>query len=121
MADRATPNLPSRDFERTAQFYGQLGFTESWRDAGWMILGRGGLIVEFFHHPSLDPADSWFSCCFRLDDVSAFHDLLVAAGIPEATEGAPRIHRPVREPWGGLVGAMIDPDGTLVRLIQENA
>ena len=38
MADRATPNLPSRDFELTSQLYARLGFGEVWRDAGWMIL-----------------------------------------------------------------------------------
>lgn len=42
MADHATPNLPSRDFEATPLFYARLGFTEIWRDEGWMILERGG-------------------------------------------------------------------------------
>jgi hypothetical protein len=27
--------------------------------------------------------------------------------------------RPKREAWGGIVGAIIDPDGTLVRIIQN--
>lgn len=119
MADRATPNLPSRDFERTARFYGQFGFTESWRDTGWMILARGGLILEFFSYPNLDPANSSFGSCLRLDDVGAFYAVLVAAGIPESDAGWPRLHRPMRESWGGLVGALIDPDGSLLRLIQE--
>ncbi len=120
MADRATPNLPSRDFERTAQFYCALGFSESWRDASWMILARGGLILEFFRYPDLDPAASAFGSCLRLDDVEAFYAVLVAAGIPEATTGWPRLHPPKREAWGGLVGALIDPDGSLLRLIQED-
>jgi uncharacterized glyoxalase superfamily protein PhnB len=30
------------------------------------------------------------------------------------------LHPPKREPWGGLVGALIDPDGNLLRLIQES-
>jgi len=29
MADHATPNLPSRDFEATSRFYGGLGFVLS--------------------------------------------------------------------------------------------
>jgi len=33
--------------------------------------------------------------------------------------GWPRLHRPTVEEWGGKVGALIDPDGTLLRLIQE--
>ena len=120
MPDHATPNLPSRDFERTAQFFGPLGFTESWRDAGWMILERGGLVLEFFASPDLDPATSAFGSCLRLDDVGGFYAVLFAAGIPEANTGFPRLHPPKREPWGGLVGALIDPDGNLLRLIQES-
>lgn len=119
MADRATPNLPSRDFEVTALFFGRFGFTETWRDAGWMILARGDLILEFFPFPDLDPATSAFGSCLRLDDVAAFYAVLTAAGIPETRIGQPRLHRPTREAWGGLVGALIDPDGSLLRLIQE--
>lgn len=120
MTDHATPNLPARDFAATAAFYAQFGFEESYRDAGWMILERGGVTLEFFSHPDLDPASSWFSCCLRLDDIGAFFDLLIAAGIPETNEGWPRVHRPKLEAWGGLVGALVDIDGTLLRLVQES-
>lgn len=119
MPDQATPNLPSRDFAATSAFYAALGFTEAWRDAGWMILERGDLTIEFFPYPDLDPASSSFGCCFRMGDVGAFFDIVLAAGVPEQATGWPRAHRPRREPWGGLVGALIDPDGTLVRLVQE--
>ncbi|MBC2660891.1 hypothetical protein H7F50_03935 [Novosphingobium flavum] len=119
MADHATPNLPSRDFTATAAFYAALGFGESWRDGGWMILERGGLTLEFFPYPDLDPAQSSFGCCLRLDDVTAFCAVIEAAGVPETTVGWPRFHRPRREAWGGWVGALIDPDGTLLRLVQE--
>lgn len=117
--DRATPNLPSRNFEATAQFYAAFGFSESWRDAGWMILERGGLMLEFFPFPDLDPATSSFGSCLRLADVADFYAVLLAAGIPEKTTGWPRLQRPNREAWGGLVGALIDPDGSLLRLIEE--
>jgi hypothetical protein len=118
MSDRATPNLPSRDFAATSRFYGALGFAEAWRDEGWMILERSGITLEFFPHPQLDPATSWFSCCLRLDDVGSFFAAVLAAGVPERERGFPRVHRPKREDWGGLVGALIDEDGTLVRLVQ---
>lgn len=51
MTDQATPNLPSRDFDSTAAFYERLGFGIVFRDAGWMILQRGDLMLEFFAHP----------------------------------------------------------------------
>jgi len=118
VTDIATPNLPSRDFERTYQFYRALGFEQSWRDAGWMILRKAGMVLEFFPHPDLEPSTSWFSCCLRLHDVDAFFEAALAAGIAESTTGFPRVHRPRKEAWGGLVGALIDIDGTLVRLVQ---
>jgi predicted lactoylglutathione lyase len=34
MPDRATPNLPSRDFDATEAFYAPLGFERTWRDDG---------------------------------------------------------------------------------------
>ena len=86
MCDVATPNLPSRDFERTSQFYPALGFPEVRRDSGWMILERGDLTLEVFPHPELDPLTSWFSCCLRLDDLDSFYASCKAAGLPEGCE-----------------------------------
>lgn len=85
--DHATPNLPSRDFEATSQFYAKLGFSESWRDRGWMILKRGGLALEFFPYPDLDPLQSSFGCCLRLDDLPSFYEDCKSAGIPEDSRG----------------------------------
>ena len=117
MVDHATPNLPSRDFEATSQFYAALGFVEGWRDDGWMILKRGSLTLEFFPYPELDPWTGNFSCCLRLDDIDAFYAVCLKAGIVEACTGMPRVHAPADEPWGRF-GALIDLDGTLLRLIQ---
>ncbi|MDZ4307860.1 bleomycin resistance protein [Allopontixanthobacter sp.] len=119
MADRATPNLPSRDFGTTEAFYGALGFECSWRDTGWMILTRGTVQLEFFPYPDLDPAKSSFGCCIRLDDMPAMHRLAVDAGVPQTNTGFPRISDPRRELSGLDIAYLIDPDGTLVRLVQN--
>lgn len=119
MTDHATPNLPARDFEATSRFYVALGFEEGWRDEGWMVLKRGGLTLEFFPHPELDPLTSWFSCCLRLDDLDGFYEVCRAAGLPETCMGQPRLHPPKIEDGGGRVAYLIDPDGSLLRLIQE--
>jgi len=84
-----------------------------------MILHRGGIMLEFFRDPNLNPLTSAFGCCLRLDDVGSFFAVILAAGVPETTVVQPRAHRPRREDWGSLVGALIDPDGTLLRLVQE--
>jgi catechol 2,3-dioxygenase-like lactoylglutathione lyase family enzyme len=119
MVDLATPNLPARDFDATVRFYAALGFGVGYRDAGWMILERGPVMLEFFAHPGLEPAESWFSACLRLDDLDAFYALCRAAGVPETRTGAPRLHPPEPTSWGSRMAALIDPDGTLLRLIQN--
>lgn len=117
--NHATPNLPSRDFEATSQFYAKLGFVQGWRDRGWMILLRDGLQLEFFPYPDLDPASSSFSCCLRLDDLDGLYQTCVDAGIPEQHMGWPRLHPPKVEHSGLTIAYLVDPDGTLVRLVQN--
>ena len=119
MADHATPNLPARDFQATSDFYARLGFTERYRADGWMILERGALMLEFFPFPDLDPGESSFGACLRLDDLDGFYSDSTSAGLPEAHAGIPRIVPPRVEPWGGRVGYLVDPDGTLLRLVQN--
>ena len=119
MTDHATPNLPSRDFSVTSAFYAGLGFVEGWRDAGWMILSRGGVTLEFFPFPDLDPLTSSFGCCLRLDDLDAFYAVAKAAGLPETCSGQPRLHAPTVEDSGLRIAYLVDPDGTLLRLIQN--
>ncbi|SOC58372.1 bleomycin resistance protein [Ornithinimicrobium cerasi] len=117
--DRATPNLPARDLGVTSRFYADLGFVEGYRDDFWMILARGDAVLEFFSHPDVDPATSSFSCCLRLDDAEAFLEVCRATGLPETTSGWPRVHPLVLEPSGLRIGALVDPDGTLLRVIEN--
>ncbi len=119
MVDHATPNLPSRHFEATINFYAALGFTVVFRDAGWLILSRGDLILEFFPDANLNPAASSFGSCLRLDDLDAFYSECRKAGIPETTVGWPRIEPPRHEASGLRIGALLDPDASLLRLIQN--
>ncbi|MEQ8411452.1 MAG: bleomycin resistance protein [Erythrobacter sp.] len=124
MPDFATPNLPSHDFDATRAFYAQFGFECGYRDAGWMILHRGPkgsrAVLEFFPHPDLVPEESWFSCCIRLDDLAAMVTLLEASDVPRAGRGIPRFHAPKTEASGLTIAYMVDKDGTLIRLIEND-
>ncbi len=119
MTDHATPNLPARDYAASEAFYAALGFETAYRSSDWMIMERGGLTIEFFCYPDLDPATSSFSCCFRLDDLDGFCAIILAAGVPDSRCGWPRLHPAQREDWGGRVAYLVDPDGTLVRLVEN--
>lgn len=119
MVDFATPNLPARSFEETSGFYARLGFVEAWRDDGWMILRRGALQLEFFPDAGVDPLASSAGCCLRVDDLDGLYAQCLAAGIAEARIGQPRLHPPKREAWGGRVAYLVDPSGTLVRMVEN--
>ena len=105
------------DLAATSAFYRRLGFVEEYRDTGWLILTRDGATLEFFPFADLDPATSSFGCCLRLDDVDAFFQTCEAAGLPTTTRGWPRLHPPKVKESGLRIGALIDLDGTLLRLI----
>ena len=123
MTDIATPNLPSRSFDATEAFYAQLGFECGYKGDGWMILHRGPVgnrvTLEFFPYPDLDPKQSSFSCCIRLDDLAATMEQIRSSDIPNADTGTPRFHEPRLEASGLTVAYMVDIDGSLIRLIQN--
>jgi len=116
---RITANLPSRDFDATEAFYARLGFETAWRSEGWMILRFGDSQVEFFPHPELVPGESWFSACLRTGDLDALHARFSAAGLPAEPTSIPRLTGPVRPPGAPRMFALVDPDGSLWRVIDE--
>ena len=117
--DTANPALPASDLGATAGFYAQLGFESVYRSDGWVILRRGTAQLEFFPHPDVDPATSAFGCALRLDDLAAFYAVCVAAGVPESAQGWPRIHPPRLDESGLTIAYLVDPDGTLLHLVQN--
>ena len=78
--DRALPNLPSRDPATILDFYAGFGFVERYRDEAWMILSRGKLTLEFFHHLELEPKASHFQCTVRVADLEELWEAVHAAG-----------------------------------------
>ncbi len=119
MADRITANLPSRDFSATVAFYGVLGFDVGFRGDQWLILQRGPLEIEFFPHPQLDPATSWFSACVRVDDPDGLLRQWQAVGLSADPAAIPRLTGIVRLPDAPRMFALVEPDGSLLRVLDN--
>lgn len=119
MTDRAVPNLPAREFDRTIAFYSAFGFVTAYRDGGWLILRRGGVVLEFFLAPELDPYSSWFMASIRIGDLDELYEAVLASGVPEVTTGIPRLVPVALREWGQRAGYLIDLDGTQLHLIED--
>jgi len=119
MADRITANLPSKDFASTAAFYGKLGFSEDFRNDGWMILSRGPLVLEFFPHPELDKWTSWFSACVRVDDIEGLRQAWLAADLPAERTAIPRLTGIFKLDGAPRMFAVVDEDGSLLRVLDN--
>jgi len=119
MVDRAVPALPSRDLDATTTFFGGFGFEPRFRDAGWLILRRGALQLEFFPAPTTDPFTNGSMCSVRVADLDELWAAIAATGVPIAERGIPRLVPIARQPWGLRAGYLIEPDGSQLALIED--
>jgi catechol 2,3-dioxygenase-like lactoylglutathione lyase family enzyme len=113
----AIPTHPSRDLDDTADFYAPLGFSERGRWDEYLIVVRDTLELHFFLDAAVDWATTTAGCYLRVADAPALWDAWAAAGVPVSHRGAPRLQGP---PWDTDYGlrefALVDPDGSLVRV-----
>jgi hypothetical protein len=126
MADEITvPLLPCRSIDEMVEFYGMLGFAQTYyqvRPNPYVSLQREDLRLHFFGMPDFDPADSYGTCLVIVPDTAelfaAFaagmrrvHGRLLVAGIPRITR--PRKRRNADNHSGFTV---IDPGGNWIRI-----
>lgn len=119
--DIAIPILPARDLEATRAFYERLGFVAvGWwpsQFGGYAILARRDLMLHFFAFADLSPGESYAQCYWRVNDVDALHAECSEVGLPLA--GIPRLEAVRDTPWGMREFALVDPNGTLIRVGQQ--
>ena len=111
------PILPARDFATTARFYQTLGFSvvsQYQPPDAYLILRQGDVELHFFPHFDLDPAASYAGCYIRVRDVEAWFEAAQRVGLPMA--GIPRLIALQDRPWGMREFAVIDPNGSLLRI-----
>jgi catechol 2,3-dioxygenase-like lactoylglutathione lyase family enzyme len=109
------------DLDRAVAFWELLGFVCTSRtsipDAEEAIVegGGGGKLQLAQHHDgrAIEPGDAMWKIVVMVDDATATHDAVVAAG-----------HRSVKAPvelaqWKVTMAMLADPDGLVVELIQR--
>ena len=99
--------------------YSALGFTETWRDRGWMILKRRSLTLEFFRILTLIRWQARLVVAFGWTTWMPSTRFAKTPEFPKGAKGNRGFHPPEAQSWGRRMGAFVDPDGTLVRLIQN--
>jgi len=115
--DLAIPILPSRSLSDTLAFFQRLGFAGKIHGHGdYAILTRGTVELHFFTYRELRPAESSAMCYIRVTDVESIYRAWASAQLPRS--GIPRITALEDKPWGLREFAIVDPDGTLLRIGQ---
>lgn len=116
--DLAIPVLPSRAIEDTVAFYSRLGFEGGPHpfNRDYAIMTRQGIEIHFFKHTELDPYGSSAGCYIRVSEVDAFYQTCARQAWP--TQGIPRLDPLENKPWGLREFAVVDPDGSLIRIGQ---
>ena len=127
MANEITvPLLPCRSVDEIAEFYGMLGFTQTYYQTlpnPYVALKREDINLHFFEMPEFNPADSYSTCLVIVQDTGALYRSFAAA-MREAhgkllVSGIPRMTRPrKRKNADNLSGfAVIDPGGNWIRIM----
>ncbi len=106
------------DWERAIRFYSEtLGMAVAYRsdEMGWaqMATGEGQLALE-----RVDPSDQegralvgrFVGVSLRVSDIFALYDSLVERGVDF-------VGPPEKEPWGGVLAHLRDPDGNVLTLL----
>jgi catechol 2,3-dioxygenase-like lactoylglutathione lyase family enzyme len=111
---RTVPILFARDIDETSRFYADLGFTVAVPAEDYLIVDRDGAEIHFVATPELDPWTSSAMCYLHVDDIDGLLDMWREVGLPVL--GIPRLTTAEDKPWGLREAALVDPNGTLVRI-----
>jgi catechol 2,3-dioxygenase-like lactoylglutathione lyase family enzyme len=111
---RTVPILLARDLDETSGFYAALGFTVARTFDHYLIVDRDGAEIHFVTTPELDPWTSDAMCYLHVDDIDGLLDTWREVGLP--VSGIPRLTAAEDKPWGLREAALVDPNGTLVRI-----
>lgn len=103
--------VPARDFEKSRNFYLDLGFEQTWGDSGACGLRMDGhnIILQNFH---VKEHTENFMMQMVVDDASAWWERFQSLGLKEKYSLG-MLKPPEMQPWGLVVLYVTDPSGVL--------
>jgi predicted enzyme related to lactoylglutathione lyase len=110
MADlkRVAPIFPVRDLSAALAHYERLGFTtREYSGGGYGFATRDGIEIHLGVVADAGPPTTKHSAYLFVDDADALAQVWGEAGV--------EVHMPVDTEWGQREGALVDPDGNVIR------
>ncbi len=106
--------LATRDMAKALAFYHVLGFRTVWSapDDSFATINAGSAWINLFQAGPDTDWGAWGRYVLHVDDVDAFHALLVEAGYEPQMA-------PSDAPWGERYFHILDPDGHEVSLAKR--
>ena len=103
---RVAPMFAVRNLDASMTHYRRLGFTtRAYEGGGYGFATRGSIEIHLGTVPDGDPRTS--AAYLFVDDADQLAEEWRAAGV--------RVHEPVDTQWGQREGAVVDPDGNVIR------
>ncbi len=105
---RAAPIFPVRDLALSFAHYQRLGFkTREYEGGGYGFVTRDGVEIHLGVVSQIFPSDAKHSAYLWVDDADALAEAWRASGA--------EVHMPEDTEWGQHEGALVDPDGNVLR------
>jgi predicted enzyme related to lactoylglutathione lyase len=106
--NRSAPIFPVRDLQTSLAHYQRLGFDiREYEGGGYGYVTRDGVEIHLGVVPDISPSSAKHSAYLWVDDA----DELAAAWQTAGGE----VHMPEDTEWGQHEGALVDPDGNVLR------
>lgn len=108
--------VPSRDFERSKEFYLALGFEIPWSDdsLAYVRHGETSFLLQAFHEPS---HASNFQMHLLVENVDDWHAHVRSSGVAQRFNV--QVGEPEDQPWAMRDFTLFDPSGVLWRVAQN--
>ena len=105
---RAAPIFPVRDLDTSLNHYRRLGFSvREYQGGGYGFANRDGVEIHLGIVPDPTPGTARHSAYLWVDDSDALAQEWLAVGA--------EVHMPEDTEWGQHEGAVVDPDGNVLR------